>query len=226
MFELIGYSKSYREKVFAETTIEIGAKNISFLMGPNGCGKTTLIKCIAGLEGYNGDIKYNGKDVSEIRKKMLVIWDDCPFYNELSGINNLLVLAENPKIKKADIFDVARRYFNKEVLLRKVKTYSYGQRKKLALVLQRLLKPEVLIMDEISNGLDYDTIKFLQGEIKAVSNQSKIILTGHQFSFYEGLVEEILVIKDNTIKNVTEEYNSCNQLSTIYERYYGDEQLV
>lgn len=224
MLILESFSKSYNNTpIVQDTNIKIGAKNISFLMGPNGCGKTTLLKCIAGLESYKGKIFYDEVPIDKVRKDTYIIWDDCPFYNELSGLDNLIILAENADIKKKDIYDISNDYFNKELLLRKVQTYSYGQRKKLALILNRLINPKMIIMDEISNGLDYDTMKLLQREVKKISTKVTVLLTGHQFSFYEGIVEEVFIFINNTIKDVTDEYNEHKSLSEIYERYYCNE---
>lgn len=224
MLILENFSKSYNHTpVIQNTNIKIGAKNISFLMGPNGCGKTTLLKCIAGLEDYKGKIFYDEAPIEKVRNDAYIIWDDCPFYNELSGLDNLMILTENANVKKNEIYEISNKYFNKEILLRKVKTYSYGQRKKLALILNGLIKPKILIMDEISNGLDYDTMRLLQSEVKRISAKVNVLLTGHQFSFYEGIVEEVFIFINNTIKDVTDEYKAQKSLSTIYERYYYNE---
>ena len=221
MIELKNFAKKYKEQVvLQDTNVKIGNNKISFLLGPNGCGKTTLLKCIGGLEDYSGTITYNNDDIDKIRKDTLIIWDDCPFYDNLSGLDNLVILSEDANLTKNDIKDIAKNYIDEKLLKRKVKTYSYGQRKKLAIALQEILNPKLLIMDEISNGLDYDTMKVLKEDIKRISQDKNIILTGHQFGFYEDMVEEVLVFVDNTIKDVTEEYNEYKSLAKIYERYY------
>lgn len=221
MIELKNFAKKYKEQVvLQDTNVKIGNNKISFLLGPNGCGKTTLLKCIGGLEDYSGTITYNNDDIDKIRKDTLIIWDDCPFYDNLSGLDNLVILSEDANLTKSDIKDIAKNYIDERLLKRKVKTYSYGQRKKLAIALQEILNPKLLIMDEISNGLDYDTMKVLKEDIKRISQDKNIILTGHQFGFYEDMVEEVLVFVDNTIKDVTEEYNEYKSLAKIYERYY------
>lgn len=62
-------------------------------MAPNGAGKTTLIKCITALEEYAGEIRINNEKNSDMLGKCLAIWDDCPFYSFLSGLNNLIILS-------------------------------------------------------------------------------------------------------------------------------------
>ncbi|RKM58223.1 ATP-binding cassette domain-containing protein [Butyrivibrio sp. X503] len=223
MFDLINMTKKYKNKIiFEDETVSVGNHKIIFFMGPNGCGKTTLIKCLSGLEKYKGKIKYDNYSIDDIRKETFVIWDDCPFYDDLSGINNLYVLSESTSIKADDIKRISNKYFSEDTLKRKVKKYSYGQRKMLALVLGEILNPSLLIMDEISNGLDYDTMKLLRKEIKEKSVDKDIILTGHQFAFYEGLVDEVFIIHNKHIIDVTDEYISCDDLGLVYERYFDE----
>ena len=102
-------------------------------------------------------------------------------------------------MEKADIKEVALTYIDEKLLKRRVRTYSYGQKKKLALALAKILDSEVLIMDEISNGLDYDTMLELQQRLKLLSKGRTIILTGHQFAFYEKLYDDLFLIKEGKL---------------------------
>lgn len=154
------FQKKYKNKIIIEkTSFEIPSDKIVFFMAPNGYGKTTLIKCLAGLEKYGGEIIYNEDNIDKLRAESLVIWDDSPFYDHLSGINNLIVFAEKVKANKKDLHRIGNKYLSDDILNSKVSTYSYGQRKKLALALQQILSPKLSVMDEISNGLDYESIK-------------------------------------------------------------------
>ena len=199
MITLSNFRKAYGNRTILECdALQFESDKISFLMAPNGAGKTTLIKCITALEEYDGEIYINNKKNSDMLGKCLAIWDDCPFYNSLSGLNNLIILSEG-KMNKAEIKEVALTYIDEELLKRRVSTYSYGQRKRLALILAKILSPEVLIMDEISNGLDYDTMLELKQRLKELAKDRTIILTGHQFAFYENLYDDLFLIKEGKL---------------------------
>jgi len=218
MIQVKNFSKSYSNQIIIkESNFEIKSQRISFLMGPNGAGKTTTIKCLMGMENYLGEIFFDGKKIDQVRDRCLVIWDDCPFYTNLSGFQNLLIFGEGKKSKN-EIKEIASKYLDYHTIKNKVKTYSYGQKKKLALVLVEILEPKYLIMDEISNGLDFDMIRNLQKSIKSWSNSMTIILTGHQFSFYNEIIDDVFVIRDKEIVLLQENFsNSGIMLEDIYD---------
>jgi ABC-2 type transport system ATP-binding protein len=218
MIQVKNFSKSYSNQIIIkESNFEIKSQRISFLMGPNGAGKTTTIKCLMGMENYLGEILFDGKKIDQVRDRCLVIWDDCPFYTNLSGFQNLLIFGEGKKSKN-EIKEIASKYLDYHTIKNKVKTYSYGQKKKLALVLVEILEPKYLIMDEISNGLDFDMIRNLQKSIKSWSNSMTIILTGHQFSFYNEIIDDVFVIRDKEIVLLQENFsNSGIMLEDIYD---------
>ncbi len=184
-------------------------------MGKNGCGKTTLFKCISGLEEYEGEITFDNHPLKTIRDRLYVLWDDTPFYQKLSGIDNLYILCEN-KVTKREITDIASEYIDYSILKRPVKSYSYGQKKKLALVLLNILKPKYILMDEISNGLDVDTMNALEKNICDLAKNATIILTGHQFAFYQHIADNVFVKKDETLIKVDYDKNTNIGLEEIY----------
>lgn len=216
MIELKQFEKHYGKKTLYETTnLTIPHNAISFLMGKNGCGKTTLLKCIAGLESYEGEILFDGKPLPEVRDQLLVIWDDSPCFSNLNGLQNLELLCEGRKPKKA-ITEAGERYLGLDVLRRKVKTYSYGQKKKLMLALADLLEPAYLVMDEISNGLDVDMMDELAEHLLEMKTHCTLLLTGHQFSFYEKIAEHIFLKRTKKVTYIAPEMRAERSLEELY----------
>lgn len=221
ILSISGFSKTYKNnKIFdnAESSFQHG--RISLIMGANGAGKTTLAKCISGLENYKGDISFKGNDA--MREKLLIIWDDAPFYGNLNGFDNLSVLC-NKKISKASIFETAKKYMTRELLNEKVKKYSYGQKKKLSIVLAELIDPQVLIMDEITNGLDRKSLKQLKKDLLKKRSDRITILTGHQLSFYNDIVDDLYIIKNMKLQKKYGLKNMEYDLEEVYDSEFDEE---
>ena len=84
------------------------------------------------------------------------------------------------------------------------------------LALADLLKPSYLIMDEISNGLDIDMMDDLAKHLNEIKRNSTIILTGHQFSFYEKIAEHIFIKKSANVTYVSPEQRYSRSLEELY----------
>ena len=225
MIKFVNFAKYYNNQaILKDVNLEIADNKITFIMGKNGAGKTTLVKCMLGLEEYAGEIQYDlGVSENEEKKRILAIWDEFPFYDGMTGLNNLYVFSEGLKSQR-EILEIAQKYLGKEILKRKVKSYSYGQRKKLSLILVEILEPQIVVMDEVSNGLDYETMVYLKKYIRELAKSATIVLMGHQFEFYNDLIEEMVVIKKGSMKTLEKDFqNSGHQLEEIYEEelYHG-----
>ncbi|MDR1016219.1 MAG: ATP-binding cassette domain-containing protein [Coriobacteriales bacterium] len=198
MIECTDLGKSYRKYVlFSDSTFGFRAQKVSFVMGPNGCGKTSLLKCLFGLEGFAGSIGFDGKDVSQVRKDCLVMWDGVFMYPNLSGLQNLLLFSD---ARKQTVRDAAETFLSGDVLKRKLKHYSTGQNKKLGLALVELCQPKYLAIDELSSGLDYESLVALKPVVQRWKQSMTLILTGHQFNFYNALVDDLYIFKDQKIE--------------------------
>ena len=215
MIELKKFQKRYKNNVlYSPTDLVFPNHSISFIMGSNGCGKTTLLKCIAGLENYKGTILFNNQPLDEVRSQCFVIWDDTPCFSNLTGIQNIRILSELKSY--SEIVDAAQKYLDYSVLKQKVKSYSYGQKKKLMLAVADLLQPKYLIMDEISNGLDVDMMDDLAAHLNKMKTYSTILLTGHQFSFYEKVAEHVFIKTNSNVKYISPEEHAGLRLEDIY----------
>ena len=219
MIEIKDFSKRYKDKIVIDkSSICIQENSINFLLGKNGCGKTTLIKCLCQLEKYNGQILFGNMDFRHVRNDCMVLWDDTPFYKELSGIENLCIFS-NHKISKKKIYNLVKAYIYENLLKKKVKTYSYGQKKRLGLALVELLECKYIILDEVTNGLDYDLMSYLKKRIMEWKVDKTIILTGHHLEFYDTIVDSLYVFKNNIIY----QYNGFEKGKSKLEDVYNAE---
>lgn len=216
MISFKSVKKKYKKNnVLNDVSVDIGS-GISFIMGQNGVGKTTLIKCISNLEDYEGEILFDEKKYCDVMDQTYVLFDDCPFVDGFSGVDNLLLFSEG-KLKKEELLKCAEKFLSRNILLSKVKNYSNGQRKKLGIALVEILKPKYIILDEVSNGLDYESLKDLKILIKKWGMESSVIMTGHQFDFYNDIIDDLFLFVDGKIIKENTFAKGEKKLEEIYD---------
>ncbi|MCY8005841.1 ATP-binding cassette domain-containing protein [Bacillus haynesii] len=219
MIKIDDLTKSYGNKtVFNRLNMNIEKNKVTFLMGENGAGKTTLLKCLLKLEPFEGGILYDGEPLEAVRSKVHVIYDDSPFYDHLSGYQNIKLLINKPAGKE-ELEQLSQKFLSRALLKKKVKTYSYGQKKKLALMIAALNKPSYLFLDEISNGLDYRSVMELQELINDWSSRMTIVAAGHQFEFYSSIVDQLYVLKDGSAIHIDNFKTNGAELGDVYKEY-------
>ncbi|SIT08257.1 ABC-2 type transport system ATP-binding protein [Zobellia uliginosa] len=171
--EIIGLTKKYGEHVAVDNlTLSIEKGEIFGLLGPNGAGKSTTILMLLGLtEVDSGSVKVCGIDTTrfplEVKRKVGYLPEDVGFYNDYSGLQNLLYIARlnNIPVEEAQksALETLADVGLEEVKDNKVASYSRGMRQRLGLADVLIKKPEVIILDEPTLGLDPEGVKkFLQ----------------------------------------------------------------
>ncbi|PFR93678.1 ABC transporter ATP-binding protein [Bacillus cereus] len=218
MITIKNLTKLYGQtSVLNQINLHISQNKITFIMGKNGAGKTTLFKCLLGLEKFEGEILFNGSYLNHNRKHIYAVFDDSPLYLNLNGYQNIKLLLLN-SVSESKIKEVSNKFLNQNLLKKKVKTYSYGQRKKLSLIIGILSEPRYLLLDEISNGLDFETMRSLQKELKELAKNTTIVTTGHQFEFYESIIDELFILNDSHIIQI-DYTKSGGALSDLYSKH-------
>ncbi|NLK97653.1 MAG: ABC transporter ATP-binding protein [Epulopiscium sp.] len=219
MIEVNNLSKSYSNTpILKNVSLTLNSNRIHFIMGRNGSGKTTFIKCLLGLEHYEGTITYGGKVLEDVRKGIFAIFDDIPLYNDLNGFQNIrLMLSDKKFFDKNYIAELG--LLSDKKLKENIKNYSLGERKKLALIAAILNNPKYLIIDEISNGLDIETLETLREKLNVLRQNSLILATGHHFEFYESIIDELLVLNAGTLTYISDYRKGGDKLYEIYKQY-------
>lgn len=211
-----GLSKAYRQPVLTDVTVEFPAGRISFVLGPNGSGKTTLLKCLLGLERFEGSVRFDGLTIDQVRHRVAAIFDDTPFYPHLSGRRNLqLLLGPHRRLPEDGLVPA-------DLLSRPVREYSHGQRKRLALMLVSASGADLLVLDEISTGLDHGSMLELRAVLSSLARRSTIVATGHQFDFYEPLIDRLFVLTEGHLLDLGDFQTLGRGLKEVYEEHFVD----
>ncbi len=168
------------------------------ILGPNGSGKTTTLGMVLGIIKPNsGSFSWFGRGTDDNnRKKIGALLEQPNFYPYLSGEQNLKVVA---KIKEVDESKIPGALAAVNLLDRKkspAKTYSLGMKQRLALASAILSEPEVLVLDEPTNGLDPQGIAEIRDFIRQQSALGRtIILASHILDEVEKVCTHVSVIK-------------------------------
>jgi lantibiotic transport system ATP-binding protein len=170
-------------------------------LGPNGSGKTTTIRMLLGLiKSDAGSVRLFGQGLKEHRLALLrrvgALVETPSLYPHLTGRENLEVtrrLIDAPKARIDEVLGIVRL---DQAAERAVKTYSLGMKQRLALALAMLNQPELLILDEPTNGLDPAGIQEMRELIRQlpVEHGITVFLSSHLLSEVEQIATHIGII--------------------------------
>jgi ABC-2 type transport system ATP-binding protein len=226
MLEVINLNKKFGNQiVLNQINFKLESGKVYGLVGRNGAGKTTLFNCIAGIETFNGEVKYNN---GKLKNNLSYLPSELYYFNYITGIEYLEFLCKarnksNIDFKKYNIFDLP--------LDKYISEYSTGMKKKIALMGVLFQQSHVIILDEPFNGLDLESSEILSKILLELKSLNKIVfLSSHIFSTLTNICDEIILLEQGTIiKTVLpNQYENLNQeFSKVYiEKVYKIKTLL
>ncbi len=217
-------------------TLHIEKGDIYAFIGHNGAGKTTALRCISGIHGFDeGEVLIDGinikNDPYNAKRRIGYIPDNPDIYEYLTGIQYLSFIADifciskekrEEKIKKyADIFGMT------EALGGLISSYSHGMKQKLALISAFIHEPSLLILDEPFVGLDPKASHSLKTLMKELCQKGgAVFFSTHVLEVAEKLCNKIAIIKNGgiVISGKTEDVlNEGMSLEELFMGVVGDE---
>lgn len=204
--------KSFGKKqILKNVSFELDEGDILAFIGPNGSGKTTTIKLILGLQGIDkGSVNINGYDIKKnfvkAIEKVGAIVENPDTYMYLSGWDNLKLTANMYKnISDEAIKDIVKLVDLETRIHDKVSKYSLGMRQRLGIARALINKPNILILDEPTNGLDPEGIKDLRNLLKKLAKEGMgILISSHNLAELESFCNKVLIIDNGTIIETSE----------------------
>jgi ABC-type multidrug transport system ATPase subunit len=198
-----GLSKKFGERWAAkDLNIEVHRGDVFCFLGPNGAGKSTAIRMILTLlRPTAGSIEVFGKDLHRHRSAVLSrvsgIVEKPDFYGYLSAYKNLEILGSMTcPVRRDEIMETLEVVGLRSRAFEKVKTFSHGMKQRLGIAQALLTKPELIILDEPTAGLDPQGMKEVRELIKRLSRESgmTIFLSSHLLSEVEMVATRMAVI--------------------------------
>ena len=212
-----------KRQILKDVSLSLNDGDIMALIGPNGAGKTTLIKCILGLQKMNsGSVTINGfnikKDFVKAIERVGCIVEAPDHYMYLSGYDNLKLQANMyPNVLNDDIGRVVELVGLEDRIHDAVGKYSLGMRQRLGIAASLLQSPNLLVLDEPTNGLDPEGIKDLRILLKRLAKSGvAIMVSSHNLSELESFCTKVCILSQGQIL----EESSIKEIKEMDENKY------
>ncbi len=200
MLKIIKLSKRMgNEYLFKNLSFEVNDGEKVAIIGPSGIGKSTLLRCIAGIESFEGNISTDGN--------LTLVFQEFNLFPHLNVWDNISYAPL--KVQKKSEFDVnvlgkkLLEEFGIEELSKKYpSTLSGGQKQRVALIRAIMINPKYLLMDEPTSSLDIATTEIIANFFKR--SDKTILFVTHDNSFIEKVATKVLELSDSeTLIDVT-----------------------
>ena len=203
--QVINLTKKFGEQTALNNiNINIDKSEIIGLLGPNGAGKSTLMKSIVGaLKIDEGEIIFNGKNISEYeiesKKNIGFLPENNPLYLEMYVKEYLQFVANIHKISEARVDEVIELVGITPEKSKKIGQLSKGYKQRVGLAQAIIHQPDLLILDEPTNGLDPNQILEIRNVVKEIGKEKTVLLSTHIMQEVEALCTRVILIHQGNI---------------------------
>jgi ABC-2 type transport system ATP-binding protein len=204
MIELRNLTRKYGDlAAVSDVSLTIERGQVVGLLGHNGAGKTTMMRMLTGyLEPSSGSVHVDGLDVAQnreaVQRRIGYLPESAPLYGEMLVQDYLATMAELRGVPRRDVraavVDAARRTGLLERMTQPIATLSKGFRQRVGLAQAIVHRPDVLILDEPTNGLDPAQIRSIRELILDLGESATVILSTHILQEVEAVCDRVVVL--------------------------------
>lgn len=200
----LSYSYTRKKNVLKDINLVLKKGELAVLAGPNGCGKTTMIKLIFDLIGIQeGKITIDGFDHNNVccKKNMIYLPGDNNIPEFLTGYEYVKLMCKLYEFEgNAEILKRLSSYYSMDKYMGElIESYSHGMKKKVQLICAFYIKPEFIVIDETLNGIDIKAKEVSKKLIKELAKQKTVLLCTHDLEFAEEIGERAILMYEGRI---------------------------
>jgi len=209
MLEIRNLTKSYGDVLALDRfSLDLKKGEVLGLLGPNGAGKTTLISILAGtIRDFTGTVSFEGRNLfadRSLKNRLGIVPQDMAFYDELNAMDNLLFWGGLYDVARADLKSRAGELLELVELAGRakepVKNFSGGMKRRLNTAIGLLHKPDLLLLDEPTVGIDVQAKVSILEIIRSIGAAgTAVIFTTHQLAEVETTCSRIVIMDHGRI---------------------------
>ncbi len=183
------------------------------LIGPSGCGKSTLLRCLNGLEPIQGGsvllhgepVEYGKRSLYKIRQKIGMVFQDYGLFPHMTVLDNIMLAPlKVQKRSKDEVKNEAMALLERVGLGDKARSYpsqlSGGQQQRAAIVRSLMIRPDIMLLDEITAALDPEMVhEVLNVVLDLAKNGSTMIIVTHEMAFAEAAADRVILMDGGVI---------------------------
>lgn len=222
-----GLKKSYGgRQVLDGVTFSVPSGSVVGLLGPNGSGKSTTVRILLGLAAADaGEAKIAGsvyRDLPRPGHVVGMVGESLGLHPRHTARQHLSILAAAEGVPPARVAELLTVMGLESAGDRRISTYSLGMRQRVGMAAALLARPDVLVLDEPSNGLDPEGIIWLRGLIRQfVADGGAVLLTSHVLSELERVVDAVVILNEGKVIATRDPVGAKADLEAFYLESLG-----
>ncbi|WP_298960158.1 amino acid ABC transporter ATP-binding protein [uncultured Campylobacter sp.] len=219
ILELHKINKFYGElHALKDVSLSVAQGEVVVILGPSGCGKSTLLRTINGLEPVQSGnfiiegerIDQNFKEWRRIRQKIGMVFQSYELFDHLSVLHNIILgPMKVQNVPKEEAIALAREWLKIVGLADKENSYpkelSGGQKQRIAIVRSLVMKPKIMLFDEVTAALDPEIVReVLDVMLNLAKEGQTMLIVTHEMGFARAVADRIVFMDEGSVVEINE----------------------
>lgn len=208
-------SKKFGEQfILKDISLDVKKSEVVVIIGPSGCGKSTFLRCINGLEPLSGGkVELDGQNISDgsvsraaICQRIGMVFQSYDLFPHMTVLENIILApTEVQKRKRAEVTAEARQLLKRIGLEDKENArpgeLSGGQKQRIAMIRALIMKPEIMLFDEVTASLDPEMVREVLDVIMELAKEGMtMLIVSHEMQFARAVADRILFFDQGVIE--------------------------